>query len=191
MTLKAPTDEELGVLALRAAARDAAATEALFIGLLPRVRNLVRYLVRGDQLVDDLTQEALIQILRGVGSYRGEGTFRAWSDRVVARCVFAKRRQRATAELTEEVLAQAGDSEELPFEFAADSYTKRRQLVAALDQLPEAQREAVILHYALGLTIPEVATELGSAEETVRSRLRLGKARLRTQLTMSADGSVC
>ena len=37
----------------------------LMVELLPRVRNLVRYLVRGDAMVDDLAQEAIVAILRG------------------------------------------------------------------------------------------------------------------------------
>ena len=44
--------------------RDAA--ESLLAELLPRVRNLVRYLVRGDHDVDDIAQDALIAILKGL-----------------------------------------------------------------------------------------------------------------------------
>src|SRR5690242_9566763 len=73
-----------------AAARgDRAAAQSLCAELLPRVRNLVRYLVRGDSDVDDIAQDALIAVLRGLGSYRGEGTFKSWVDRIVARTTFA------------------------------------------------------------------------------------------------------
>src|SRR5262245_38147803 len=51
---------------IAAAARgDRAAAQALLTELLPRVRNLVRYLVRGDRDVDDIAQEALIAIACG------------------------------------------------------------------------------------------------------------------------------
>src|SRR5215831_8205918 len=75
---------------IAAAARgDRDAAEALCRELLPRVRNLVRYLLRGDARVDDVAQEALIAVLRGLGSFRGEGRFEAWVDRITARTAFA------------------------------------------------------------------------------------------------------
>ena len=53
------------------------------------MRNLVRYFVRGDAEVDDLAQESLVTILRGLPTYRGEGSVYSWSDRIVVRTVFA------------------------------------------------------------------------------------------------------
>jgi RNA polymerase sigma-70 factor (ECF subfamily) len=63
-----------------------------------------------------------------------------------------------------------------------DRYYARRQLAAELDELPNPQRDALVLHYVLGMTVPEMGTELGVPEETVRSRLRLGRQRLRARL---------
>src|SRR4051794_6276863 len=62
--------------------------ESLLVDLLPRVRNLVRYLVRGDSDVEDISQEALIALLHGLPSYRGDGLLSSWADRVVARTTF-------------------------------------------------------------------------------------------------------
>jgi RNA polymerase sigma-70 factor (ECF subfamily) len=76
-----------------AASGDRTAAESLCRELLPRVRNLVRYLVRGDARVDDIAQEALIAVLRGLATYRGDGRFEAWVDRVVARSTFAALRR--------------------------------------------------------------------------------------------------
>jgi RNA polymerase sigma-70 factor (ECF subfamily) len=52
--------------------------------------------------------------------------------------------------------------------------------VRMLDGLPIDQRHVLVLHYALDMTVPEAAAELGVPIETVRSRLRLAKSRLRT-----------
>jgi RNA polymerase sigma-70 factor (ECF subfamily) len=52
-----------------------------------------------------------------------------------------------------------------------------------LDGLPIEQRHVLVLHYALDMTVPETAAELGVPIETVRSRLRLAKSRLRTSET--------
>ena len=163
---------------IAAAARgDRAATEALLTELLPRVRNLVRYLVRGDRDVDDIAQEALIAIARGLAGFRGEGALTAWADRIAARATFAylRRERRAPGhDLGGPDLAAVPHPGDGP-----DRYAERRQLVRLLDQLPDEQRHALVLHHAMGLSVPEMAESLGISAETVRSRLRLGKARLR------------
>ncbi|CAN5760439.1 sigma-70 family RNA polymerase sigma factor [soil metagenome] len=165
-----------------AAGGDRAAAQALCRELLPRVRNLVRYLVRGDARVDDIAQEALIAVLRGLRSYRGDGAFQAWVDRIVARSAFATlRRLRAeTQQGAEDVAGSERDHvEESPYE-------DRRELAAALDQLPHDQRQALILHFSVGMTVPESAEAVSAPFETVRSRLRLAKATLRDTLKGAA-----
>ena len=57
----------------------------LLTEILPRVRNLVRYLVRGDEDVDDIAQDALVAVMEDLRGYRGEGRFESWVDRIVAR----------------------------------------------------------------------------------------------------------
>ncbi len=155
---------------------DRAAAQALLRALLPSVRNLIRYFLRGDDGVDDLAQDSLVAVLRGLGTYRMEGRFEAWVDRVVARVTFAAlRKQRALTlqpvEAIVEEAANAGDS---------DDFLARRQLVGALDALPTEQRAALVLHFIVGMSVPEVAEELSCPAETARSRLRLGMERLRT-----------
>ncbi|HTJ44322.1 MAG TPA: RNA polymerase sigma factor [Kofleriaceae bacterium] len=160
-----------------AAAGDRAAAEAIARELVPRVRNLVRYLLRGDARTDDVAQEALIAVLRGLGSFRGEGRFEAWVDRIVARTTFSTIKRIRAETQPAEVEAMAVDTEN-----RTDAYTERRELAAALDRLQPDQREALVLHFAVGMTVPEIAETLGAPFETVRSRLRLGKAALREAL---------
>jgi RNA polymerase sigma-70 factor, ECF subfamily len=144
---------------------------------LPRVRNLIRYLVRGDQDVDDIAQEALLAVLRGLSSYRGRAPFESWVDRVVARVTFAwlrRRNQQRPFGL------ESKDDVSTDETTMADEYVRRRHLVRLLDQLPEDQRYALVLHHVLGLSVIEIALETGAKAETVRTRLRLGRQRLRT-----------
>ena len=51
-------------------------------------------------------------------------------------------------------------------------------LVAALKQLPEAQRRALVLHHLADLPVHEVARETGVPEGTVKARLSRGRAAL-------------
>jgi len=69
-----------------------------------------------------------------------------------------------------------------------DEFLHRRQIIQMLDDLPLDQRHALVLHHVLDMTVPEVAEELGVPAETVRSRLRLAKNRLRTSGAPIVDG---
>jgi len=164
-----------------AAAGDRVAAQDLCRELLPRVRNLVRYLLRGDARVDDVAQEALIAVLRGLATFRGDGRFESWVDRVVARTTFtAIRRIRAETQPGERAAVEGdpgGDGGD-----GGDTYALRREVAVALDRLPADQRESLVLHFAVGMTVPEIAEAAAAPVETVRSRLRLGKAALREAL---------
>lgn len=160
-----------------AQAGDRTAMRELLARALPRARNLIRYLVRGDQEVDDIAQDALMALVRGLHTYRGDGAFPSWVDRIVVRVTFAHlRRRRAEPQLT--VL----DSDALrvaDVANATDEYLTRRRAAAILDELAEEQRVALVLHHVLEMSVPEIAVEVGAPAETVRSRLRLARTRLR------------
>lgn len=167
----------------RARAGDAEAIRSLLVELIPRVRNLVRYLARGDANTDDYTQDALIIVLRDLRTYREAGSFRAWVDRVVARATIRRlrsERARAVVELQpgDAFIEPAGTSDELML---------RRSLVRLLDRLPYHQRHVLVLHHVLEMTVTEISQELDASPETVRSRLRLAKKKLR-ELGLEVEG---
>ena len=56
-------------------------------------------------------------------------------------------------------------------------------LVAALRQLPEAQRRALVLHHVCDLPVHAVAAEIGVPEGTVKARLSRGRAALAALLS--------
>lgn len=142
----------------------------------PRVRNLVRYLVRGDDQVDDLAQQALLTALEKLPRYRAEGSIEAWLDGIVLRVTLRSMRRfrllRAReVEHVEELTGAAPG--------AGVRYPDRRKLVRALDQVPEKQRSALVMHHVLGMSAREIAELERVPEETARSRLKHGMAQLR------------
>jgi RNA polymerase sigma-70 factor (ECF subfamily) len=165
---------------------DETAKRELLTGLLPRMRNLVRYLVGSDDETDDITQDALVAVLVDLGGFRGDGRFESWVDRIVARLAIARIRKRRfqsrrdTQFNSDLMLASPSRS--------SDQFLYRRQIVRLLDSLPADQRHVLVLHHALDMTVPEIASELGAPVETVRSRLRLAKGRLRTSELSNIDG---
>ena len=61
---------------------------------------------------------------------------------------------------------------------AAPPDETRVAVVAALKQLPEEQRRALVLHHLADLPVHEVAREVGAPEGTVKARLSRGRAAL-------------
>jgi RNA polymerase sigma-70 factor (ECF subfamily) len=61
------------------------------------------------------------------------------------------------------------------------------RLAAALDQLPEYERDAVIAHYILGLRLAEIAKRIERTEKAVANLLFRGLRRLRQLLADSED----
>jgi len=166
----------------KAAAGDRTCAEELLQELLPRVRNLVRYLAWGDVDVDDISQLALIEIARSFHNYRGEGALHSWAERITTRVALHHLRRRRAEERRRTSLSPAELHVLSPRNEQPDEYTLRRKTVRMLDDLPDDQRQALVMHHVVGLSVPELASELGIPFETARSRLRLGVQKLREQL---------
>lgn len=77
-----------------------------------------------------------------------------------------------------------------PPEHAPEPSIDNVALVAALKQLPEAQRRAIVLHHLAGLPVAEVAHEVGAPEGTVKARLARGRAALAELLADSSLAEV-
>jgi RNA polymerase sigma-70 factor, ECF subfamily len=63
-------------------------------------------------------------------------------------------------------------------------------LVAALKQLPEAQRQAIVLHHIADLPVHQVAAEVGAPIGTIKARLARGRATLAELLAEDNPGAV-
>jgi len=63
-------------------------------------------------------------------------------------------------------------------------------LVAALKQLPQAQRQALVLHHLADLPVHQVAREVGVPEGTIKARLSRGRAALAALLSDDTNGGL-
>ena len=145
--------------------------------------------VTGDaSLAEDVLQDAFLGAWRHAGRYvEGRGSVKTWLLAIVHhRAVDAVRRRRPTNALpeTEDVTPAALTVPDLWGDVAAglDADTVR----AALDVLPDVQREAIELAYFGGLTQIEIADRTGAPLGTVKSRVRLGLLAMRAELTGAA-----
>jgi RNA polymerase sigma-70 factor (ECF subfamily) len=169
-------------LARRAGDGDEAARRDLAWRLLPRVRTTVHYLVAGDRDADDLVQQALVEVLRVVGTFRGDASLEHWADRVVVRTALRLIKQRRWRESIVRLDPEEPGAAEPGQERSYERRDLRRRLAHHLEELSTERRTVVVLHWVRGYTIPEIADLMGTKLNTVRGRLRDAKRQLRKQL---------
>lgn len=169
-------------LAHRAGEGDDAARRELAWRLLPRVRTTVHYLAAGDRDADDLVQQALVEVLRVVGTWRGDASLEYWTDRVVVRTALRRIKQRRWRETIVRLDDEEPGSNHAGQERAYARRELRQRLATRLEKLTVERRTAVVLHWVRGYTIPEIADLTGAKLNTVRGRLRDAKRQLRKQL---------
>jgi RNA polymerase sigma-70 factor (ECF subfamily) len=175
------------------AAGDVLAFETLYDRhTMPLWRFLQRQL-QNPALADELAQDVWFSVVQHAAAYQALARFRTWLFTLAHhRLVDHWRRHKPLASLD----AQTGDGAALADTLAAesgfgperqlDSREQAQALLDALAALPEQQRTAFLLQAEGGFSLTEIAETTGAALETVKSRLRYARARLRATLEACA-----
>jgi RNA polymerase sigma-70 factor (ECF subfamily) len=152
---------------------------------------LARRVTASTALAEDAVQEAFLGAWRGAGYQPDLGTVRTWLLGLAHhKAVDAVRRQaawhrRQDAAAAQEALAPVPEDD--PAALAVQS-SRAAEIRAAVADLPEAQREALILAYFGGYTQSEIAGLTGVPLGTVKTRTLAAMRRLRLRLApMAAD----
>jgi RNA polymerase sigma factor (sigma-70 family) len=148
----------------------------------------VAYLIAGDaHEAEDIAQEAFIKAYAALARFHRDAPFRPWLLQIVAnearnrRRAAGRRAQLAVRATERERIAGSGGAASSP-ETAALAHERQQGLLAALDTLRDDDRRAIAYRYFLDLSEAEMASALGCARGTVKSRLSRALARLREQL---------
>jgi RNA polymerase sigma-70 factor (ECF subfamily) len=158
---------------LRASAGDRDALDSLLRSIeAPLFRHIMSLVGRRD-VAEDVLQEVLLRVFRGLRWLREPCAFRAWVYRIATR--ESLRRLKATEP------EQAADLDQVAGQIPCDSVIIE-QLPSLLDRLSPASRAVIVLHYLQEFTIEEVADVLGIPRGTAKSRLAYGLMQLRSQL---------
>jgi len=133
---------------------------------------------------EEIVQDVFFAVWGKAGSFdRGRGAFRPWllqiaHFRVLNELRQRSRRPRIDPDSSESILEQLADGDAGPVEEIWEDY-RRRSLRAALDKLPQAQRQALSLAFFENLSHDQVAEALKIPLGTVKTRIRGGVRRLR------------
>ena len=133
-----------------------------------RLIRLAALVCRSVDEAEDVVQSALERAWRRRDALRDPTSLRPWLDRIVVREAIRTTHRRLTT-VDELFLDRHG----------AETTEGMTALRIAFEQLSPDHRAAVVLHIYMGYPVAEAAAMLGTRTETVRSRLRLARERLR------------
>lgn len=171
-------------LIARAQDGDRAAFAALVREHSDMVYTLARKLVGDPHLAADISQESLIRAWKALPAFRGDAKFSTWLHRITVNAAWtqkkkAGRHQGAHLDDIGEIAAPY-DSDHP--EIAGEIVELRGQLRDALDTLPEAQRQIVVMKDIYGWSHAEISESVGISVTAAKVRLHRARARLARML---------
>lgn len=191
LDLSGPLDEDALARALEQ--RRVGALAALYDHYGGRCYALARRIVVDEQLAQDVVQEAFLTVWRSAGDFeRGRGSLSAWLLTVTHhRAVdLVRHEQRHRTHQVPLDDADRGGRGDAPVDELAADAVRGGQVRAALRQLPEAQRESLLLAYFGGYTQSEIAQLTATPLGTVKTRMFTGLRKLRELLASTAAEEV-
>jgi RNA polymerase sigma-70 factor (ECF subfamily) len=177
--------------ALVAAARDGdvAAFRQLFEAHHVKIYNLMVHMVGDPTEAEDLTQTVFVRTWERLGRLRSAEAFTVWLHQLARNIArdhlrSRRRRQQEISDGWEDSGAAERpdpDPDRQP-DVAVSRQETSEAVHAAVQSLPEHQREAIVLHHFEGIPVADVAKILGVRPGTVLSRLARGREALRRKL---------
>lgn len=180
-----PTDEEL-LLAV-GVSQDRQAFNQLFVRFNKRIFAMGMKLTRNEQLAHDLVQEALMTVWTKAPLYDlDRGTAQSWIFTLTRnRCfdMLRKKKRQPQTVSADDIWPQESDAEmSFVHEEQGSQAVEVAQIERLYEHLPTAQQAVIEQIYILDRTHEEAAAALAIPLGTLKSRLRLGVAKLRTMI---------
>ena len=185
MTLAAYVEDVL--LVDRCLTGEPAATRELFRRHKQRVHACLYRVLGSNRDMDDLLQEAFLQVFQSLRGWRAEASLATWIDRVSVRVAYRYLSQRGRRVPTDLLV----DDEAGPATEAGPGARRQlardgiKRLYAALDELSPAARLAFTLHEIDGRSLAETAELVGSS--VTATKLRVWRARKRIETAAAKD----
>jgi RNA polymerase sigma-70 factor (ECF subfamily) len=166
-------------LVARAQRGDKRAFDLLVLKYQQKVINLVSRYVRDPSEALDVAQEVFVKAYRALPGFRAESAFYTWLYRIAINTaknfLVAQTRRPPDADLDAELAEQLDVGVRLKEQATPESHLLEQEIAktvqAAIDELPEDLRTAIILRELEGLSYEEIANAMSCPIGTVRSRI--------------------
>jgi RNA polymerase sigma-70 factor (ECF subfamily) len=182
------------VAILRDAAPDATIFELVAECFQDELGRLAARRCRDDALAQDAAQDALLTAIESLDTFRGEAPLDHWLKRLVVSSCARLRRGRKNAPAYNVPLddmppeKRPGEPVEASQEAAVLLSERLRLLERALAELPDDNRELILLHEGEELPLAELAARYALTVDGVKARLKRARAQLRQRLVELAEG---
>jgi RNA polymerase sigma-70 factor (ECF subfamily) len=152
---------------------------------------LLQYMVNScgsESIASEMFQDVWLRVINGRDAYQPQSPFNAWLYRIARHRLIDHYRSQGRVPKMEDIEDDNNKNVlQLPFsplnpEQLASINQRESELYAALQQLSEVQREAILLRHIVGMSIAEIATVVETGTETIKSRLRYAISKLRIKL---------
>ena len=151
--------------------------------------------LRSPPSAEEIVQDAFVRVVQNAADFKHEARFSTWLYTIVRNlCIdqIRKKALRRHPSLDEPKRSEEGDGPTLG-EQTADARADverenvaveiRERVIAAVDKLPEEQREVFLMREVSNLPFKEIAEIVGVPENTVKSRMRYALERLQEALS--------
>jgi RNA polymerase sigma-70 factor (ECF subfamily) len=157
---------------------DVGALDALYARYGSGILSFLVARLNDRQLAEEVLQDVMLAAWRSADRFRGESSVRTWLLTIARnRAINARRRYTPQMVAIDDVYDL--DTDETGPQEKVEKRGRRDALRAALDTLPDMQREILVLVFYHGLSEREIAQVLDVAPGTVKSRLHRAKEMLR------------
>ena len=169
--------DEVSRAVARAKQGDRAAMRYLYLRYSENVYGYARSIVQNDHDAEDVVQQVFTRVLTAIESYEQRSVpFSAWLLRITHNMAIDHVRRRRP-------MVEEGEAAVVDERQQLDRSQLRSVLRDALAELPEVQREIVVLRHVGGFTPVEIAERLGRSEDSVHGLHHRGRRALQAALT--------
>ena len=184
-TTETRNTEDAGLALLkRCVSRDPEAYNELFARYNRKIFNTAYKILGEEASAEDALQETLLNIYRGIASFRGDSKVSTWISRITINVCFGMLRKRKNRQF---VSIEDETSQELPAETTPEidplAYASQKELQSLVNEtlrrMTKKQRQAVRMHDMEGSTIQEISDITRCPAGTVKSRLFYGRQEFR------------
>ena len=168
---------------------ETAATEELLRTAHTFVSYQCRKLLKNPQDVEDVTQEVLLTMYTKLNTLQEPAAFWGWLSRITAnRCMNALSRTHVDLQILEDEDGHSmlDDIENMDQQLVPDAALDNAETARMIDEivegLPEAQRMCTLLFYFDEMSVKEIASVMGTSENTVKSRLNYARKAIKERV---------
>ncbi len=179
------SDDELMA---RGAAGDRDALRQLVERWEDRVFAFTAKMTGSQEEAQDLTQDVFVLICRNVHRYRASGQFKSWLYRIAGNVVRSRiRRKRILKWVHFDGTVHDSVSPSKTIETALEEQERKRAIRSSLLELPERQRQAVVLRYFENMKNQEAADAMGVSVSAVESLLHRALEKLKQHIVLRKE----